>query len=231
MRVPGGFGRPGSRLVAIAVLLSAIVGPGMALAGGTGTTISGSATGRLSKGSVLRIEMDAFVPGGWQKLDTLTATLLIGDQVGDVLSFNLNDQVVSLGKHVIFGGTEATASGRYLGINGQNVVVATGGIHLLFVVRARVISTIPQGARFRMEAVDDLGAAVSTIFHPTLPKQPGGITWSTAATFIAVAVFAGGFIGNLMAGRRRPKSRMNVYGTMQRRMEEERASKESSSRT
>jgi hypothetical protein len=38
-----------------------------------------------------------------------------------------------------------------------------------------------------------------------------------------VALLAGGFVGNLVASRRRPPQRLSIYGSIQQRIEQERA--------
>jgi hypothetical protein len=42
---------------------------------------------------------------------------------------------------------------------------------------------------------------------------------------VAAALFIGGFIGNLVASKRRVPTRPSVYATVQRRLEMERASR------
>ena len=47
--------------------------------------------------------------------------------------------------------------------------------------------------------------------------------WGTVGLAVVVALFAGSFLGNLFASRRRPPPRPSIYAAVQRRMEEERA--------
>ena len=53
--------------------------------------------------------------------------------------------------------------------------------------------------------------------------ETGGITWGTVIAAILVALLAGGFVGNVFASRRRPPQRLSIYGSIQQRIEQERA--------
>jgi hypothetical protein len=63
-------------------------------------------------------------------------------------------------------------------------------------------------------------------FKPLTPpvQAKSGFSWGTLGVAILVALFAGGVVGNLFSSRRVPQ-RPSVYGTIQRRLEEERARK------
>ena len=102
--------------------------------------------------------------------------------------------------------------------------MTTGGANLSFEVDTRVIETIPQDARFELSVVDDFGASAEVT--RTLAEPEGsGITWGTVVALIAAALFAGGFVGNMFASKRRQPARGSVYDAVQRRLESERAGK------
>jgi uncharacterized membrane protein YjjB (DUF3815 family) len=57
----------------------------------------------------------------------------------------------------------------------------------------------------------------------TIQQPPElGLNWTTVVAAIVAALLAGGLVGNLFASRRRPPPRLSLYGTMQRRIDEER---------
>ena len=121
-------------------------------------------------------------------------------------------------------GTGAVATGEHLRVSGADVVVTTGGANLSFEVDTRVMETIPQDARFELSVVDDLGASAEvsrTLAEPEGSGSPGG-RWSP---LIAAALFAGGFVGNMFASKRRQPARGSVYDAVQRRLESDRAGK------
>ena len=53
-------------------------------------------------------------------------------------------------------------------------------------------------------------------------RANGGFSWGTLGVAVAVALFAGGFAGNLVASNRRRQQRPSIYATVQRRLGEER---------
>jgi len=109
-------------------------------------------------------------------------------------------------------------------VNGADVIVTTGGANLSFEVDAKVLKTIPGDARFVLGVVDDLGGSAQVTRSLAAPEG-GGITWATVLALIAAALFIGGFIGNLVASKRRVPARPSVYATVQHRLEMERASR------
>jgi hypothetical protein len=84
-----------------------------------------------------------------------------------------------------------------------------------------VIRTLPEGSRFELSVTDDFGATVSTTKQLVEPED-GGLTWGTVATVVLVALLAGGVVGNLFASHRRPPAKMSVYGTIARRIDDDR---------
>ncbi len=103
-------------------------------------------------------------------------------------------------------------------MSGANVIVTTGGANISFEVEAHVVKAIPEDARFVL---------ASSMTSARRPRSPGrwprpraaGITWETVIALIAAALFAGGFIGNVFASKRRPAPRASVYDAVQRRVE------------
>ena len=91
-----------------------------------------------------------------------------------------------------------------------------------FEVDAHVVKTIPEGARFVLGVVDDFGESAEVTRSLAAPES-GGITWGTVVAAILVALLAGGFVGNVFASRRRPPQRLSVYGSIQQRIDQEKA--------
>lgn len=186
-----------------------------------GATVTGEVTGGLASGSTLTISVDATMPGGWEALHLVEATVLSGSQELERLAFNIEDNRLTVGEQSIAVGTGAVATGEYLRVSGSKVVVTTGAGNLSFAVDASVIRTIPEGSRFELSVTDDLDATVSMTKQLAQPED-GGLTWATVATVVVVALLAGGFFGNLFASHRRPPAKMSVYGTIARRIDADR---------
>jgi hypothetical protein len=212
------------RLVAfVAVIVSA--GPVSAQTSPTpasGPSASGQVTGTLTAGSTLTIGIDGTMPGGWQALHLLEASIMSGNKELDRLRFDIEDNKLTVGDQDLIVGTGATATSEYLRVGGADVVVTTGGANISFDVKAHVVKAIPEGARFLLSVVDDFGASAE-VTRTLAEPQTGGITWGTVIAAILVALLAGGFVGNVFASRRRPPQRLSIYGSIQQRIEQERA--------
>ena len=190
-----------------------------------GPNVSGQVTGALSTGSRLVIRVDATMPGGWQALHLVEVSVVSGNRVLEPLRFDIEDNKLTVGEQEsLIVGTGAVATGDYLSVSGADVVLTTGGAHLSFEVDAKVIQAIPESAKFEMRIVDDVGGSAQTTRTLAAPEG-GGITWGTVVALIAAALFAGGFVGNMFASKRRPAPRASVYDAVQRRLETDRAAK------
>jgi hypothetical protein len=187
-------------------------------------SVNGQVSGALGVGSTLTIRVDGTMPGGWEALHLLEATITSGNRELDRLRFDIEDNKLTVGDQDLIAGTGATATSEYLRVSGANVIVTTGGANISFEVDARVMKTIPEDARFVLGVVDDFGESAEVTRSLAAPES-GGITWGTVVALIAAALFAGGFVGNLFASKRRLPPRASVYDAVQRRLETDRASK------
>jgi hypothetical protein len=193
----------------------------------SGPSVNGEVSGALAAGSTLTIRVDGTMPGGWEALHLLEATITSGNRELDRLRFDIEDNKLSVGDQDLIVGTGATATSEYLRVSGTQVIVTTGGANISFEVDARVVKAIPEDARFVLGVVDDVGESAEVTRALAAPEG-GGISWGTVAALIAAALFAGGFVGNLFASKRRPPPRASVYDAVQRRVESDRAGKDRS---
>jgi hypothetical protein len=220
----------GAHLLA-AALLAVIVAAGPASAQSaspspaSGPGVNGQVTGALAAGSTLTIGIDGSMPGGWHALHLLEASVMSGNRELDRLRFDIEDNKLTVGdRDTLIVGTGATATSEYLRVSGTQVILTTGGANISFEVDARVMKTIPEDARFVLGVVDDFGESAEVTRALAAPES-GGISWGTVAALTAAALFAGGFVGNLFASKRRLPPRASVYDAVQRRLETDRAGK------
>jgi hypothetical protein len=189
----------------------------------SGPSVEGHVTGALAAGSTLTIAIDGSMPGGWEGLHLVEASVRSGGEELEHLRFEIEDSNLTIGDQGIKVGTGNVATGSYLRASGADVVVTTGGGNLFFEVSADVVEAIPEDARFRLGITDDFGAS-DEVSRGLAEPNGHGITWQTVLALVAAALFIGGFIGNLFASRLRSPMRPSIYATVQRRLEQERAS-------
>ena len=171
------------------------------------------------------MRVDALMPGGWQGLHLVEASVLVNGTVIEQMVFDIEDNKLSLGDQDIAVGTGAVAEGEYLRVRGTDVVVTEGGANLSFRVDAEMVKTITEDPRFKLSVTDDFGSTDQVTLGLVEPES-AGTTWGTVATVAVAALFFGVFAGNLFASKRRPPRRQSIYEAVQLRIEHERANKE-----
>lgn len=185
-------------------------------------SVRGEVSGALEAGASLTIHVDAVMPGGWEALHLVEAVVLSDGREVERLAYDIEDTKLDVGGQEIVVGTGAVATGDLLRVRGSQVVVTTGAGNLSFTVTAEVVRAIPDDARFELSVTGDRGEEASVTRRLVEPGSER-ITWGTVIAAIVLALFAGGFVGNLYASSRRPPPRLSVYGSIQRRLDAERS--------
>jgi len=190
-----------------------------------GPSVSGQISGSLAKGKKLSIRVDAQMPGGWQGLHLIQISMRSGSRPLEDMVYDIEDDKLTIAGQAVISGTGAVGVGDYLRVSGADVIRTTGGGNLSLQINADVVKTIPQGARFDMGVISDTGDTAVTTKSLVQPEGGGGFGWGTLVAFVAVALFAGGFVGNLFANKRRPQPGFSVYGAVQRKLDDDKAAK------
>ena len=219
------------RLLPIVVVLAASWAPSVALAQtgpGSGSptpgpTVTGEVAGDITQGSTLTLSADATMPGGWEGLHLIEFSARLGGEELQHIRFDVEDNQLRLGAQPIAIGTGAKAESEYLRISGSDVVVTFGGANLSFSVEADVVTSFPEDVTFRVSATTDDDVTVSAEAERSNPVGTG-LTWGAVVAAVVVALLAGGLIGNISASRRRPPPKVSVYGSIQRKIDDERRS-------
>jgi len=185
---------------------------------------SGSVTGDLKQGSTVTVRVAIDHPKGWQNVQRVVIALRLRGQPLDQLVFQSSDLSLSDvgdGGPVVLGQAGAL-SGPFFGVGTSQAALQAGGKRLGLTIPIRLTTPPPPGGRL-FYSYAALGAPSSGFLALTPPVQEkGGFSWGTLGLAVAVALFAGGFVGNLFSSRRRPQ-RPSIYSTVQRRLEQERA--------
>ncbi len=220
-------------LAALLVALSASSPPANAQSASPspskGPSVSGEISGSLARGSTLSIRVDATMPGGWQGLHLIDVVVRSGSQTLEEPVYDIEDNKLTIAGQSVITGTGSVGTGEYLRVSGADVILTTGGGNLSLQINADVVKTIPGGARFDMHVISDTGETAQATKSLAEPETTSGFGWGTLMAFVAVALFAGGFIGNLFANKRRPQPAFSVYGAVQRRLDEDKAAKSGAS--
>ena len=70
----------------------------------------------------------------------------------------------------------------------------------------------------------DVGGELLFLFPARLERRQTFFLVCLLGAQIALALFVGGFAGNVVSTRRRPPARPSIYGAVQRRMDQEKSS-------
>ena len=190
-----------------------------------GPSVSGQVSGSLAKGKTLSIRVDASMPGGWQGLHLIQIVVRSGSRTLEEMVYDIEDDKLTIAGQAVISGTGAVGVGEHLRVSGADVIRTTGAGNLSLQINADVIKTIPQGTRFDMRVISDTGEMARATESLAEPETGGGFGWGTLIAFVAVALFAGGFVGNLFANKRRPQPGFSVYGAVQRKLDDDKAAK------
>lgn len=186
---------------------------------------TGSVSGELRDGEVVLVELDISDPNGWQGVQRVELELQLRGRSLDKLVID-----VSRFQLYIVGGEAAVALGRerelrgsFIRVRAENVGLHGQGNDLEISVPLGLIAQPPPGARlfYGLSALGYRSPGFQAL-TPPVQEQDRGFSWGTLAAAVAIALFAGGFVGNLFSSRRTRQS-PSIYATVQRRLEQERS--------
>ena len=186
---------------------------------------TGHATGSLSKGHTVVVTITAREQQGWQSLTEVAVELRIRGATLDRVTLDPARVTISMPG---FGQPQAsglggTLRGRFFDVDASNVGLSARGTDFRAVLPLTLIATPPPQARLYFSVSD---ASLNMVGPKPLgapAASGGGFSWQTLLLVMVVALFAGGFVGNLYASRRRPPQRLSVYSAVQRRLADERS--------
>jgi hypothetical protein len=185
-------------------------------------TVSGRAAGGLERGGLLRITVTGTHPDGWRSLHELGADLELNGVALEQVRYDLDRGEVTVGSSSALLGTGNIAEGMFLRIPAIDVSQNTGGNRASVTLRATVLEDLPAGSELRFALEDDEGDEASVLRGLPEQEEDGSVGVSTLTLAIIAALIGGGLVGGRVAAHRRPDPRESVYGTVARRIREER---------
>ncbi|HXF71691.1 MAG TPA: hypothetical protein VNO79_03665 [Actinomycetota bacterium] len=210
-----------SIVLALAVAALATLSPPPALAG-PGPTVGG--WGRLSgDGARLTLRIWASSPEGWDALHLLTAALPARGEGGELISFDIEDNLLTVSGRSVVVGTGASVTGRRLRVAAADVVVTAGGPRIELTLRATPVGPLEGGAPLALGAEDDRGRRASAERRLSVARAASPpVGWATVVGVGLGALLVGLLLGGAVSARRHPR-RVSIYAAVQRRIERERA--------
>lgn len=185
-------------------------------------TVSGRAAGGLERGGLLRITVTGTHQDGWRSLHELGADLELNGVALEQVRYDLDRGEVTVGSSSALLGTGNIAEGRFLRIPAIDVSQTTGGNRASVTLPATLLEDLPAASELRFTLEDDEGDEVSVLRGLPEQEEDGSVGVSTLALAIIAALIGGGLVGGRVAAHRRPDPRESVYGTVARRIREER---------
>jgi hypothetical protein len=188
-------------------------------------TATGQATGSLEAGHTVQLQLNVTHEGGWQQVSEVEVDLsLRGKPLEQLVIDPTHYSVVLEGEAgpAAFG-DHAAFKGQYFELDPASIGISAKGQKLGLSIPLTVTVRPPPEARLTLIARGfDLSTTGPKALTPPV-GTPRSFSWGLLAAAVLGALFAGSFLGSLVASRRRPAPRLSVYSTVQRRIEEERS--------
>jgi hypothetical protein len=186
---------------------------------------SGQVTGDLSPGKVVTVHISISHPQGWQSVQSVEVALRLRGRTLDEIEFTASELSLSIagdGGPVVLG-QPGTLHGSFFRVDNSKVALQASGKRLGLTMPITLTAAPPPGGRL-FYTYSALGVPAPGFLPITPPvKAKAGFSWGTLGLAVAVALFAGGFVGNMVASNRRRQQGPSVYAAVARRLEEERA--------
>jgi hypothetical protein len=188
-------------------------------------TATGVATGSLAAGHTVQLQLSISHEGGWQQVSEVEVDLALRGRALEQLVIDPTHYSVVLQGEAgpAAFGDHAAFTGQYFRLDPASIGISAKGPKLGLSIPLSVTVQPPPGARLTLTARGfDLTTTGPTSLTPPV-RTPRSFSWGLLAAAVLGALFAGSFLGSVVASRRRPPPRLSVYSTVQRRIEEERS--------
>lgn len=180
-------------------------------------------TGTLARARTVTVTVSAHDGHGWQSLTEVDVELRLRGVTLDRVTLDPAHVTISMPGFAQpqAPGLGGTLRGGFLQVDTADVGLSARGNDFKAVIPIEVIAALPPQARLSFTVTDAFSNSVGPAPLGTPAPSGGGFSWGTLLLAMAAALFAGGFVGNLYASRRRPPQRLSVYAAVQRRLADE----------
>jgi hypothetical protein len=183
-------------------------------------TVQGFVTGKLAMGQRVRFHLVGTDPDGWLHLNSLQIAMMLHGQPIQEITFSLDDSAFGVtGQEPVPIGTSATIAGSFLDVLPGRSFLIRSTFSLRLIVWTRVSAEVPKEAEFHIRATDDDGR-VSLVRRPAR-FAAGFLSWGSLAVAVAIALFAGAFVGNTFSSRRYRERAPSIWDVVDRRLKEQ----------
>jgi hypothetical protein len=184
-------------------------------------TVRPSVTGELTRGGRVTFRVTTTHPAGFAAVQSVLIEADLRGATLEEIAYDAADGAISVGEAKAVIGTGDQVTGRFFRVSALDVQATTGGDELTVSIGADVLEAPPQGTRFRFTAEDNLGDEAVRSVQASVPEEEGGLSPVTVVLAVVAALLAGGFLGSRLTGNNR-KAPPSVYGTVARRIQDER---------
>lgn len=187
-------------------------------------TIQGELIGKLRKGGIVRFNVVATDPSGWNDLSTVRIVLLLHGQPIQDVTYRVDDGTLSTTGQppVHFPGPES-GQGSFIEVFHDVKEKIPGLLKQTFRINlhisAKVREAIPGATVVRVVATSDDGDL--TYARVKASVSGGLLSWGSFALATAVALFMGGFIGKTLTRRRYRERQPSIWDIVERRLREQ----------
>ncbi len=184
-------------------------------------TVRPSVTGELTRGGRVTFRVTTTHPAGFAAVQHVLIEADLRGATLEEIAYDAADGAITVGEAKAVIGTGDQVTGRFFRVSALDVQATTGGDELTVSIGADVLEPLPEGTRFRFTAEDNLGDEAVKSVQASVPEEEGGLSVVTVILAVIAALVAGGFLGSRFTGHR-GKPAPSVYGTVARRIQDER---------
>jgi hypothetical protein len=182
--------------------------------------------GTFGKGAEVRFQIVATDPSGWPDLKAVKIVMLLNEQPIQEITYSVDDRTLgTTGQQPIDFPEQTSLPGSFLEVFRPHDAKIAPIVHRTFsidlAISAKVREEIPSGTIVRVIATNDQGDRAYARVQAIVPG--GWLSWSTFGLAAGIALFLGGFLGNMLTSRRYRQRQPSIWQIVERRLKEQKA--------